>query len=131
MSGEAIEAPAADGARLRLWARIVLVPVGVIGAALSFASIYEAALPSYGPVLAAGFPFLVDFLILGVSLQYIAGARVGRPRMGWRLTAHAGVAGTLLLNAMAAPDLAHLPWHVVAPRGLVRAGRDERPRGRR
>ena len=37
----------------------------------------EAALPSYGPVLAAGFPFLVDFLILGASLQYIAGARVG------------------------------------------------------
>ncbi len=115
MSGEAIEAPAADVARLRLWARIVLVPVGVIGAALSFASIYEAALPSYGPVLAAGFPFLVDFLILGVSLQYIAGARVGRPRMGWRLTAHAGVAGTLLLNGLAARDLEHLPWHVVAP----------------
>jgi hypothetical protein len=104
-----------DVRRLRLWARLVLVPVGLIGAALSFASIYEAALPSYGPVLAAGFPFLVDFLIFGVSLQYIAGARVGRPRMGWRLTAHAGVAGTLLLNAMAAPDLAHLPWHVVAP----------------
>ena len=101
--------------RLRVWARSVLVPVGLIGAALSFASIYQAALPTYGPVLAAGFPFLVDFLILGASLQYIAGARVGRPRVGWRLTAHAGVAGTLLLNALAARDLAHLPWHVVAP----------------
>jgi hypothetical protein len=109
------EPAVADVARLRLWARVVLVPVALIGAALSFASIYEAARPTYGPVLAAGFPFLVDFLILGVSLQYIAGARVGRPRFGWRLTAHAGVAGTLLLNALAARDLAHLPWHVVAP----------------
>lgn len=105
----------AEVLRLRRWARVVLVPVGLIGAALSFASIYEAALPSYGPVLAAGFPFLVDFLILGASLQYIAGAKVGRPRAGWRLTAHAGVAGTLVLNAFAAPDLLHLPWHVIAP----------------
>ena len=107
--------PAPDVTRLRMWARLVLVPVGLIGAALSFASIYEAARPTYGPVLAAGFPFLVDFLVLGASLQYIAGARVGRPRIGWRLTAHAGVAGTLLLNGLAARDLAHLPWHVVAP----------------
>ena len=104
-----------DVQRLRKWARVVLIPVGLIGAALSFASIYEAALETFGPVLSAGVPILVDFLILGASLMYIAGAKVGRPRAGWRLTAHAAVAGTLLLNAMASPDLAHLPWHVVAP----------------
>ncbi len=115
MTSHSGDTPPPDVTRLRVWARIVLVPVGLIGAVLSFANIYEAARPTYGPVLAAGFPFLVDFLILGVSLQYIAGARVGRPRIGWRLTAHAGVAGTLLLNGLAAPDLAHLPWHVAAP----------------
>jgi peptidoglycan/LPS O-acetylase OafA/YrhL len=111
----AADTPPREVVRLRRSARVVLVPVAVIGAVLSFAGIYEAAAPSYGPVLSAGFPFLVDFLILGASLQYIAGAKVGRPRAGWRLTAHAGVAGTLVLNAMAAQDLAHLPWHVVAP----------------
>jgi hypothetical protein len=107
--------PAKAARRLRRWAGVVLVPVGLIGAALSFANIYDAALPTFGPVLAAGVPFLVDFLILGASLMYVAGAKVGRPHTGWRLTAHTGVVGTLVLNAMASPDLAHLPWHVVAP----------------
>jgi hypothetical protein len=105
----------AEARRLRRWARVVLIPVGLIGAVLSFENIYGAARPTFGPFLAAGVPFLVDFLILGASLMYVAGAKIGRPRAGWRLTAHAGVAGTLVLNAMAAPDLEHLPWHVVAP----------------
>ena len=104
-----------SAARLRRWAQLVLIPVSVIGAALSYSSIYTAAVPTFGPVLAAGFPFLVDFLILGASLQYLAGAKVGRPRAGWRLTAHAGVAATLFLNALAADSLASLPWHVTAP----------------
>jgi hypothetical protein len=118
--------PAADGSAardelrrqartLRVWALVVLVPVAVIGAVLSFRSLYERAVPVFGPRLALGFPLLVDFLILGASLQYVAGAKTGRPRAGWRWTAHAGVVGTLALNAMAAPSLAEVPWHVTAP----------------
>jgi Protein of unknown function (DUF2637) len=100
---------------LRVWALMVLVPVAVIGAVLSFQSLYRAAVPVFGDRLALGFPLLVDFLILGASLQYVAGAKIGRPRAGWRWTAHAGVAGTLALNAMAAHGLDQVPWHVTAP----------------
>lgn len=100
---------------LRAWALTVLIPVAVIGAALSFQSLYRAAEPVFGARLALGFPLLVDFLILGASLQYVAGAKTGRPRAGWRWTAHAGVAGTLLLNAMAAHTVREVPWHVTAP----------------
>lgn len=100
---------------LRVWAMIVLIPVAVIGAALSFQSLYRAAVPVFGTLLALGFPLLVDFLILGASLQYVAGAKTGRPRAGWRWTAHAGVAGTLALNAMAAQTPGAVPWHVTAP----------------
>ena len=101
--------------RIRWWARLVLVPVALIGAALSFQSLYTAATPTFGRWLAAGFPLLVDALILGASLQYVAGAKIGRPRAGWRLTAHAAVAGTLYLNALAAHTTAQIPWHVTAP----------------
>ena len=101
--------------RLSMWARIVLVPVSIIGAVLSFRSLYLAAEVTIGPYLAAGFPLLVDLLILGASLQYVSGAKVGRPLAGWRLTAHAGVAGTIVLNALAAKELGQVPWHVTAP----------------
>jgi DNA-binding SARP family transcriptional activator len=101
--------------RLSMYARLVLVPVAVIGAVLSFRSLYQAAVPTFGPCLAAGFPLLVDLLILGSSLQYVAGAKVGRPMTGWRLTAHVGVAATLTLNALAAHQLGDVPWHVTAP----------------
>ncbi|MDP9829928.1 DUF2637 domain-containing protein [Kineosporia succinea] len=101
--------------RLSMWARVVLVPVAIIGAVLSYQSLYKAALPTFGPYLAAGFPLLVDLLILGASLQYVAGAKIGRPMTGWRLTAHCGVAGTLILNALAARELGEVPWHITAP----------------
>jgi hypothetical protein len=100
---------------LGVWARVVLVPVAVIGAALSFRSLYAAAVPIFGSYLSAGFPALVDLLILGSCLQYVAGAKAGRPMGGWRLTAHAGVAATLALNALAAARVGEVPWHVVAP----------------
>jgi hypothetical protein len=109
------EQAARQARRLGFWARVVLVPVAVIGAVLSFRSLYQAAVPTFGDYLAAGFPLLVDLLILGASLQYVAGAKIGRPMAGWRLTAHAGVAGTLVLNALAAKELGEVPWHVTAP----------------
>jgi len=109
------EQAARQARQLGLWARVVLVPVAAIGAVLSFRSLYQAAVPTFGDYLAAGFPLLVDLLILGASLQYVAGAKVGRPMAGWRLTAHAGVVGTLVLNALAAKELGEVPWHVTAP----------------
>ena len=90
---------------------LVLCPVAGIGAALSLQSLHEAAAPIFGP-LAFGFPLLVDMLILGATLAFLAGATVGRPLPGWRWTAHGGVSGTLLLNAMAADGPATIPWHV-------------------
>jgi hypothetical protein len=110
-----VAALARQSRRLSMWARVVLVPVAVIGAVLSYQSLYKAAEPTFGPYLAAGFPLLVDLLILGASLQYVAGAKIGRPMTGWRLTAHCGVAGTLVLNALAARELGEVPWHVTAP----------------
>src|SRR4051812_14134639 len=110
--------------RLGLWARVVLVPVAAIGAVLSFRSLYQAAVPTFGDYLAAGFPLLVDLLILGASLQYVAGAKIGRPMAGWRLTAPAGVAGTLGLNAPAPQELGGGPRHLTPPAG--RGGRGQR-----
>jgi hypothetical protein len=89
--------------------------VAIIGAVLSYRSLYDAAVPTFGENFAVGFPLLVDLLILGASLQYVAGAKVGRPMTGWRLTAHAGVIATLVLNALAATRLKDVPWHVTAP----------------
>ena len=99
---------------LRLIAGVILAVVAACGAVLSYRSLYVAAVPTFGR-LAYGFPVLVDALVLGASLQYVAGVRAGRPRPGWRWTAHAGVAGTVALNALAAPTPGAVPWHVTAP----------------
>ena len=94
---------------------VVLAVVALCGVVLSWSSLYAAAVPTFGPWLAAGFPLLVDALAAGASLQYVAGARRGRPRAGWRLTAHAAIAGTVALNALAAHSAGAVPWHVTAP----------------
>jgi hypothetical protein len=101
--------------RLHFSACLVLVPVAGLGAVLSFRSLYDAASSIFGERYATGFPLLVDLLILGASQQYVAGAKVGQPMPGWRITAHAGVAATLVLNAMAAEHLREIPWHIAAP----------------
>jgi hypothetical protein len=109
---------AVEGARSRrrwLPAIVVLSVPALAGAVLSYASLYEYARPTFGPVLAAGFPLLVDALVLGASLAYVTGAQVGRGRTGWRLIAHLGVAGTILLNALAAERLEDVALHVTAP----------------
>jgi hypothetical protein len=101
--------------QLRAAAMVVLVPVALIGAALSFHSIYDAAVPIFGVNLAVGAPAVVDLLVLGASLQYVAGAKIGRPLPGWKLTAYGGIAASLTLNALAAAQLGDVPWHVFAP----------------
>ena len=90
-----------------------LAVVAVIGAALSYSSLYEAARVRFTPsYLAYGFPLLVDLLIMGALAAYVHGVKNDRPQVGWRLTAHAGVAGTMVLNYLAAPgDI----FHLVAP----------------
>jgi hypothetical protein len=107
----------ASGESPRRWlpAIFVLSVPAAAGAVLSYASLYEYARPTFGPVLAAGFPLLVDALVLGASLAYVTGARVGRGRAGWRMIAHLGVAGTILLNALAAERLEDVALHVTAP----------------
>src|SRR5919199_194704 len=107
----------ASGESPRRWlpAIFVLSVPAAAGAVLSYASLYEYARPTFGPVLAAGVPLLVDALVLGASLAYVTGARVGRGRAGWRMIAHLGVAGTILLNALAAERLEDVALHVTAP----------------
>lgn len=107
--------PRADASGVQRASRIVLAGVATVGAVLSYTSLYQAASQTFGPILAAGFPLLVDALILGASLAYIASCRAGHPRIGWRWIAHGGVAGTVALNALAAPELADVPWHIAAP----------------
>jgi hypothetical protein len=96
---------------LQAGAILVLSPVAGIAAALSFQSLHEAAAPIFGP-LALGFPLLVDMLILGSTLAFLAGASAGRALPGWRWTAHGGVSGTLALNALAASGPATIAWHI-------------------
>ena len=101
--------------RLRAAAIAVLVPVAIVGAVLSFDGLHSRARGVFTDPLAYGFPLLVDALILGCTLAYLAGAKVGRPRAGWRLAAHAGIAGTVALNAAAATSWSEVPWHITAP----------------
>jgi len=103
-------------ARLRRGSVISLSLVAIGGAVLSYASLYRAAVPTFGPYLATGFPFLTDALILGATLRFIVGSRNGTStRHGWRLVAHSAVIGTVTLNAFASPSLADIPWHIAAP----------------
>lgn len=97
------------------WALIVLVPVAATGAVLSFDALHSRAEQVFGDPLAYAFPLLVDALILGSTLAYLAGAKVGRPRAGWRFTAHAGVIGTVVLNADAAHGWGEVLWHITPP----------------
>lgn len=99
---------------LRVGAGLVLALVAAAGAVLSFASLEHAARPIFGG-LAPLVPVTVDLLILGASLAFAAGAKVGRPMTGWRVTAHAAATGTVLLNAAASQHASEIPWHVAAP----------------
>jgi hypothetical protein len=101
--------------RLRRASYVVLSVVAAAGAALSYQSLESAAAEVFPDRLAQVFPLLVDALIVGASLAYLAGAVIGRGRAGWRLTAHVGVGGTIFLNALAAASLATVPWHIAAP----------------
>ncbi len=108
--------------RLRASAHVVLAVVAAIGAGLSYTSLRAGAADVFDDsVLSYGFPLLVDALVLGASLQYVAGARAKSPgRFGWRLTAHAAIAATLALNALAAykpggGGTPAVPWHITAP----------------
>jgi hypothetical protein len=94
---------------------VVLVLVAAVGAVLSWQSLYLGALPVFGPALAPALPLMVDGLVLGASLQFVATVKAGRPMPAWRVTAHAGVAVTITLNAMAAPSAGVIAWHVAAP----------------
>lgn len=98
------------------WASRILVGLVALAAAvLSFVSLYEYAVPTFGPVLAVGFPLIVDLLIFGALASYVSSCRDGTPRYAWRLAAHGGVIGTVVLNGLAAPTPADVPLHIAAP----------------
>ena len=111
----------------RWWNRtaIAVLPlVAAVGAVLSWGSLYAAASEALGSqapapfginLAGAAFPLLVDALVLGASARYVAGVKAARPVGGWRAAAHAGIAGTVLLNAAASPTVGDVPWHVTAP----------------
>lgn len=109
-------APAAElvkrSRRVRYVAYGLLAVVAVAGAVLSYDSLATKAREYFPPELAHMFPVLVDLLIVGASLAFLAGAMIGRGRPGWRLLAHAGVVGTVTLNALASSSAAGIPWHV-------------------
>jgi hypothetical protein len=98
--------------RVRYVAYGLLAVVAVAGAVLSYDSLATKAREYFPPELAHMFPVLVDLLIVGASLAFLAGAMIGRGRPGWRLLAHAGVVGTVTLNALASSSAAGIPWHV-------------------
>jgi hypothetical protein len=101
--------------RARLVGVLVLSVVAAIGAAASYTGLQAGFAPWFPYWIAAALPLLVDGVILGSSLRWLAGIRLGRPVHAWRLLAHTGVAMTIVLNAAAAQTPAAVPWHVVAP----------------
>lgn len=97
------------------WAYAVLALPAIAGAVLSWKGLYDAAAGVFGRDLAVIFPLLVDTLIAGASLRWVASVRAGHPIGGWRSLTHAGVVATVGLNAYASPTLNDVPWHVAAP----------------
>ena len=93
----------------------VLALPAIAGAVLSWKGLYDAAEDVFGRDLAVIFPLLVDTLIAGASLRWVASVRAGHPIGGWRSLTHAGVVATVGLNAYASPTLGDVPWHVAAP----------------
>lgn len=113
---------------------VVLAVVAMVAAVLSWSSLSEAASLIWGPRLALAFPLLVDALIVGSALIYVAGVRAGVASDGWRLTAHAAAGGTVVLNAMTATTAGEVIWHVTPPlvlAALVELTRAELSRQRR
>jgi hypothetical protein len=110
-----------------------LAAIGVLSLANSWGSLYAAAaehlahtgLPTITvrghsvSLAAASLPLLLDLLIVAASRRYVIGVREGRPVGGWRVAAHAAIAGTVLMNALAAEDWTDVPWHVIAPAVLA------------
>ncbi len=95
--------------RLTIWANVAAVPVAVLGFTLSFHALSVWALPMVGPGWNLIVPVVVDAVIFSASLQFIAGAKAGKPMPGWRWMAHAGIAATLIFNAEAAlPNWGHV-----------------------
>jgi len=102
-----------------------LLGVATLGAVNSWASMYESALAHLGgvhlpvvrgvSVAAATVPLLLDMLIVVASLRYVVGVKEQRPVAGWRVAAHAAIAGTMIMNALSAHRPSDIPWHVIAP----------------
>jgi hypothetical protein len=83
--------------------RVVLGLVGVAGAILSFDNLRRLAL-SHGidHRLAWAYPSVLDLLIAGCTIMFVDSVHNDeRPIYAFRIVAHLGVAGTVVLNAVA------------------------------
>jgi Protein of unknown function (DUF2637) len=89
--------------------------VALLGAVFSYSGQFSRAEPIFGRPIAYAFPVMVDGLIAACAAYYIGTVAKGRPQLGYRWVAHAGIAATIVLNALAARSPAEVPWHVVAP----------------
>ncbi|HET9658366.1 MAG TPA: DUF2637 domain-containing protein [Kineosporiaceae bacterium] len=98
---------------------LILMVVAVVGAVTSYDNLRRYAARYIDPDLAWTFPFLVDAVVLGATLRFIAGVYRARRIIAYRLTAHAGIALTIWLN-LTADQGREWDWraasvHVVAP----------------
>lgn len=114
---DATQAPAAEQAATGtpgLAMQLALAVPAVLGAALSFQSLYNGA-PAEFDRMRAAFPLAVDGVVLGASLRYVYNTRHRRPGGGWRALAWLGILLTLTLNALAAKTGGDVAWHVAGP----------------
>lgn len=114
---------------VRLATAAALAGIGLLSLANSWGSLYSAAashlartgMPTVTigsgrvSLAAASLPLLLDLLIVAASSRYVLGVKDGRPVGGWRVAAHSAIAGTVIMNALAAEHLSDVPWHVIAP----------------
>lgn len=116
----------------RVLSGLLLVGIGAAGLVNSWGAMYSAALAhTRGTNLgsaqvmgtsislaAATLPAVIDLLIVAASMRYLIGVRRRIPVAGWRITAHAAIAASVLMNAAAAERPSDWAWHVVAPLSL-------------
>jgi len=116
----------------RVLSGLLLVGIGAAGLVNSWGAMYAAAeshtrgthlgsvqvMGHEVSLAAATLPAVIDLLIVAASWRYLIGVRRRIPVAGWRITAHAAIAASVLMNAAAAEQPSDWAWHVVAPLSL-------------
>ena len=88
----------------RYAAAIGVMVIAALGFVMSWDAVTGYARPSFSG-MAPAIPLMLDLTVAVASLWYVLGALAdGKRRAGWRTLAHAAVAGTLAMNALAGLD---------------------------